>query len=141
MAAGRPQRLRAIAGDVLQPDGRAPRREEITMPLALRTPRLLLREWQDAEREPLAAMWSDPEVMAFYAAPLADRAASDAWIAGMQAHFARNGFAYWAAELPGEARLVGAVGMTRVGPTMPFGLAVEIGWRLARAYLGEIGRA
>jgi RimJ/RimL family protein N-acetyltransferase len=34
------------------------------MTLALRTPRLLLREWRDADREPFAAMSADPEVMA-----------------------------------------------------------------------------
>ena len=107
------------------------------MTVALRTPRLLLREWRDSDREPFAAMWADPEVMAFYAAPLGDRAASDSWIARMQAQFEARGFAYWALELPGEASLIGAIGLSRATFPAPFTQAVEIGWRLARAYWGK----
>ena len=33
------------------------------MAIALRTPRLLLREWRDDDYEPFAAMSADPEVM------------------------------------------------------------------------------
>jgi RimJ/RimL family protein N-acetyltransferase len=106
------------------------------VPIALRTPRLLLREWRDEDREPFAAMCADPEVMRYYP-PKPDRAASDAWIGGMRRHYDEHGFAYWAVELPGEASLIGAIGMTRVRPPMPFAPAVEIGWRLARAYWGQ----
>ena len=106
------------------------------MAVALRTPRLLLREWREADREPFAATAADPEVMAMLP-PLADRAASDAWIARMQAHRAQNGFAYWAVELPGTASLIGAIGLSRVRFPAPFTPAVEIGWRLARAYWGQ----
>jgi RimJ/RimL family protein N-acetyltransferase len=103
--------------------------------IALRTPRLLLREWRDEDREPFAAMWADPEVMRFYFAPLGDRAASDAWIDRMRWHNDKHGFAYWAVELPEGAGFIGAVGLTRVlSPDFPFAPAVEIGWRLARAH-------
>jgi RimJ/RimL family protein N-acetyltransferase len=101
--------------------------------VALRTPRLILREWRAADSGPFAAMSADPEVMRYYFAPLADRAASDAWIAHMRQHNEEHGFAYWAVELPGEADLIGAIGLTRVHG-MPFAPAVEIGWRLARAF-------
>jgi RimJ/RimL family protein N-acetyltransferase len=104
--------------------------------IALRTPRLLLREWRDDDRAPFATMWADPEVMAFYAAPLADRAASDAWIEGMRRHNDEHGFAYWAVEHPGKSDLIGAIGLTRVR-ALPFAPAVEIGWRLARQYWGH----
>ena len=108
------------------------------MPVALRTPRLLLREWRDEDREPFAAMCADPEVMRYYLRPFADRAASDAWIDGMRRHYDEHGFAYWAVELPGEASLIGGIGLTRVrSPGYPFAPAVEIGWRLARPYWGQ----
>ena len=107
------------------------------MPLALRTPRLVLREWRDGDREAFAAMWTDPEVMAFFAVPRADRAASDAWIDRMQARFDAEGFGYWAVELAGEAGLIGAIGLTRVTFAAPFAPAIEIGWRLGRAYWGN----
>lgn len=106
------------------------------MAIALRTPRLLLREWRDQDAAPFAAMSADPEVMAMLP-PLADRAASDAWIARMRAHLAEHGFAYWAVELAGAASLIGAIGLSRVRFPAPFTPAVEIGWRLARAYWGE----
>jgi RimJ/RimL family protein N-acetyltransferase len=56
------------------------------MTLTLRTPRLLLREWRDADREPFAAMSADPEFMAMLP-KLPDRAACDAWIAETRAHW------------------------------------------------------
>ncbi|HEV8029968.1 MAG TPA: GNAT family N-acetyltransferase [Stellaceae bacterium] len=106
------------------------------MAVSLRTPRLVLREWRDADREPFAAMSSDPEIMEMLP-PLLDRGASDAWIARMQAHLAEHGFAYRAIELPGEASLIGAIGLSRVRFPAPFTPAVEIGWRLARSYWGQ----
>jgi len=100
---------------------------------ALHTPRLLLREWRDEDREPFAAMSADPEVIR-YLPRLPDRAASDAWIDRMRAHHNEHGFAYWAVELVGEAGLIGAIGLSRVRFPVPFAPAVEVGWRLARAY-------
>ena len=105
------------------------------MTIALRSPRLVLREWRDEDYEPFAALSADPHVMRFYSRPLADRAASDAWIHRMRQHNDEHGFAYWAVELPEAAGLIGAVGMSRVSsPGLPFAPAVEIGWRLAPAY-------
>jgi RimJ/RimL family protein N-acetyltransferase len=106
------------------------------VPVALRTPRLLLREWRDEDVEPFAAMSADPAVMQ-HLLPFPDRAASDAWIARMRRHYDEHGFAYWAVELPGEARLIGAIGLNWVGFQAAFTPAVEIGWRLARAYWGK----
>jgi RimJ/RimL family protein N-acetyltransferase len=104
------------------------------MPLALRTPRLLLRVWRDEDLDPFAEMCADPEVMRYYP-PKPDRAASDAWVARMRTHNEAHGFAYWAVELPGIG-LIGALGLsrTRFPPVAP---AVEIGWRLASAHWGR----
>jgi RimJ/RimL family protein N-acetyltransferase len=55
------------------------------MTITLRTPRLFLREWRDTDREPFAAMSADPAVMEMLL-PFPDRAASDAWMARMQAY-------------------------------------------------------
>ena len=107
------------------------------MAVALRTPRLLLREWRDADREPFAAMTADPDVMRYYP-PKPDRAASDAWVARMQQRHEAEGLGYWAVALPEEDCLIGAIGLTLVlSPAMPFAPAAEIGWRLARRYWGQ----
>lgn len=108
------------------------------MAVSLRTPRLLLREWRKDDYHPFAAISADPEVMRHYYRPPADRAAMDAWIDRMRRHNAEHGFAYWAVEIPGEAALIGSVGLTRVlSPSYPFAPAVEIGWRLARVQWGK----
>jgi len=114
--------------------------------LALRTPRLLLREWRDEDTEPLAKLSSDPAVMEFLL-PFRDRAASDAWIARMRRHNDEHGFAYWVVERAGEAGFVGTLGLSEVRSAgFPFGPAIEIGWRLAqdhwgRGYATEAARA
>lgn len=106
------------------------------MGIALRTPRLLLREWREEDAEPFAAMSADPAVME-YLLPHPGRAASDLWIAVMRSHCDIHGFAFLAVEIPGEARFIGAVGLDRVPFEAHFTPAVEIGWRLARPYWGK----
>jgi RimJ/RimL family protein N-acetyltransferase len=106
------------------------------MAVALRTPRLLLREWHDDDYAPYAAMCAEPGVMD-YLLPYADRAASDAWIDRVRAHHAEHGFAQMAVELPENGRLIGAIGLLRVRFAAAFAPAVEIGWRLAPGYWGK----
>jgi len=105
------------------------------MAISLRTPRLLLREWRDDDRELFARMSADPVVMEMLL-PM-DRAASNALITQMQAHCHKHGFCQWAVELRGEVSLIGAVGLNWVPHKTPFTPAVEMGWRLARSYWGQ----
>ncbi|HEX3861559.1 MAG TPA: GNAT family N-acetyltransferase [Stellaceae bacterium] len=106
------------------------------MSVTLRTPRLVLREWRDSDCEPFAALSAEPPVMQ-YLLPFPDRAASDAWIARMRSHYQEHGFSQMAVELPGEAALIGAIGLLHVRTEIPFAPAVEIGWRLARPFWGR----
>jgi RimJ/RimL family protein N-acetyltransferase len=99
--------------------------------VALRTPRLLLREWRDEDAAPFATMSADPEVLRYLSAPDAE------WIARMRAHFAVHGFGNFVVELPGEAPFIGVIGLNHVRWTLPFTPAVEAGWRLARPYWGK----
>jgi len=106
------------------------------MAIALRTRRLLLREWRDEDVEPFASIAADAEVMAMLP-PLPDRAACERWIGRMQARFDELDFAYWAVELSEEATLIGAIGLSRASFPAHFTPAIEIGWRLARRYWGS----
>jgi RimJ/RimL family protein N-acetyltransferase len=107
----------------------------VTSSLALRTSRLLLREWRDEDVEPFARLCGDPMVMK-YLMPLDGRAAIDAMVERIRDHFARHGFGFWAVERPGEAPFIGVIGLAVVAFEAPFTPAVEIGWRLARSHWG-----
>jgi len=106
------------------------------MAFALRTRRLLLREWRDDDAAPFAAMSADPKVMKFLA-PFADRAAIDAYIASARDHLQVYGFGKFAVELPGETSFIGMIGLDHVRVAVPFAPAIEAVWRLAPAYWGR----
>jgi len=112
--------------------------------VTIETARLRLRQWTDADREPLAALNGDAEVMRFFPAPLT-RAESDAMMERMRAHIDAHGFGFWAAETRGVREFVGIVGLVTVKDVMPF-TGVEVGWRLAKphwrhGYATEAARA
>jgi RimJ/RimL family protein N-acetyltransferase len=111
----------------------------------VRTERLLLRRWRDADREPFAAINADLRVTELLAGPLT-RQESDALISRIEADFDRNGFGLWALEICGVAPLAGFVGLSMPRFTTPFTPCVEIGWRIAaehwgRGYATEAARA
>lgn len=103
---------------------------------SLRTARVLLRDWREADLDPFAAMNADPEVMAFFPRPL-ERAESEAAVARIREHLASHGFGLWAVEVPGVAEIIGFVGLAIPRFEAPFTPCVEIDWRLARAYWGR----
>src|ERR1035441_4705155 len=79
---------------------------------SIRTDRLLMRRWQDSDREPFAALNADPETMRFFPATL-DRAASDAMVDRLEELFDKQGYGCgpWkpparpsSAALPGSTR-------------------------------------
>jgi len=106
------------------------------VPVALRTPRLLLREWRDEDAEPFAALSANPDVMR-HLLPLLGPDEIEAWIARAHQHWDEHGFGPWVVELPGDARFIGMIGLNRIRWTLPFTPAVEAAWRLARPYWGK----
>jgi ribosomal-protein-alanine N-acetyltransferase len=104
--------------------------------VSVRTPRLLLRRWREEDREPFAALNSDPQVMEHFPAPLT-RAASDAVVERIEAHLDEHGWGLWAVDVVdagpgGGTGFAGFTGIKPVPPTVPCAPAVEVGWRLAR---------
>lgn len=89
----------------------------------------------DADREPLARLNADPEVMRHFPAPLT-REESDAMMERMRAHIESNGWGFWAAQTREGHAFVGIVGLVPVKAIMPF-TGVEVGWRLAKAHWGH----
>ena len=102
----------------------------------LSTPRLLLRRWCAADREPFAQLNSDPAVMEHLPA-LLTRAESDGLIARIEDGFDERGYGLWALELRATGELVGFAGLEVPSFAAHFTPAVEIGWRLARSAWGQ----
>lgn len=100
-------------------------------------PRLTLRLWREADREPFRALNADPRVMAHFPSPLSADA-SDALMARIQKGFAENGFGLWALDIrPGlpecaglspDHGFAGFVGLSRPSFAPE---TIEIAWRLA----------
>ena len=97
--------------------------------MELRTERLLLRRWRDADREPFARMNADPEVMRFYTAPYS-REESDAFVDRAERQFDEHGYGLWAVEIPDEAPFIGYAGLW-IHPYFP---TPEVGWRLDKPF-------
>jgi RimJ/RimL family protein N-acetyltransferase len=102
----------------------------------LETDRLYLRQWQESDRLPFAALNADPKVMEFFPNPL-DRAASDEMFDRIQALIADRGWGFWAATEKTTQQFIGFVGLHIPSAELPFSPAVEVGWRLAHAYWGR----
>ena len=102
----------------------------------IRTPRLVLREWRDADLEAFAAFNADPRVREYFPS-LMTRTESQASIDRMRAHQAAYGFGFWAIDVPGVADCVGMCGLAWARFEAHFTPCVEIGWRIAQAHWGQ----
>ena len=102
----------------------------------LETERLLLRRWQDSDREPFAAINADPRVMEFFPG-LLTREESDQLIDSIESHFDNRGLGLFATELKAERALIGFIGLHVATFQAHFTPCVEIGWRIAAPYWGK----
>lgn len=100
----------------------------------MQTDRLILRNWQDSDREPFAALNADPEVMAHFPAPMS-RERSDAMIDRHRALLEASEPGLFAVEDSGG--FIGFVGLAVPGFKTSFTPCVEIGWRLAHHAWGH----
>ena len=99
----------------------------------LTTPRLILRPWREADRQPFADVNADPRVMEFMSA-LLSRSESDRLVDRIEEHFRVHGFGLYAAELRAEHLFIGYIGLAVPSFQAGFTPCVEIGWRLAANY-------
>ena len=101
----------------------------------IRTARLILRPWREADREPFAALNADPEV-AYWLGGEISREQSDRSVDRYTRHIDGHGFGKWAVERTSDGALIGAVGVMPVIGDYAFE-GFELGWRLARSAWGQ----
>jgi len=97
----------------------------------VKTDRLLMRRWRDADRAPFAALNSDPETMRFFPSTL-DRAQSDAFADRIESLFEAQGYGLWALEVVETGQFIGFTGLNPMPEGVPGAGGVEVGWRLTR---------
>jgi len=95
----------------------------------IETDRLILRAFRDEDRAPMAAINADPRVNEWLGGPITAEM-TDATIARVNAHIARHGFGFFAAERKADGKLIGMIGLQVVRDELPPAPGVELGWRL-----------
>ncbi len=98
------------------------------------TERLILRAWEEKDRDPAAAICADPEVMKYFPAVM-DRKGSDALVDRAIEKTAKDGFCFSPIEDKTTGDFLGFVGLSipKYSSPLPFDPCVEIGWRLTRS--------
>lgn len=104
--------------------------------VTLATPRLVLREWREADVAPFHAMCRDPLVMRFVGPDLTRRQAAGE-IAQYRQERRRDGHSFMAVEHRTTGHFIGFCGIRRGCPGTPLAGQPELGWRLAKGAWGE----
>lgn len=102
-----------------------------------RTKRLIIRNWEDADRDLFFEINSDDQVMEYFPYRRT-RAESDELFDRNRDTIATTGFGFYALEERSTGECLGFAGLspTNLEPSVPKGL-VEIGWRLAMEHWGK----
>lgn len=104
--------------------------------ITVETPRLLLRQWCDADYALFARMNADPQVMQFLLGCM-DKTASDTNADKFRQLIAQQGWGIWAVELKAPQTFIGFVGLHKTTVAVPCFPCVEIAWRLAAEHWGK----
>jgi RimJ/RimL family protein N-acetyltransferase len=93
-----------------------------------------LRQWQESDFEPYAAMNADPEVMRWFLAPMS-RDESRGQFDRLRSALDKRGWGVWAVEVDGT--LAGMVGLDVPRWQLPCSPCTEVLWRLRREFWGR----
>ncbi|MCU1500974.1 MAG: family acetyltransferase, partial [Ilumatobacteraceae bacterium] len=102
----------------------------------LRTARLLVRPWTEADKPGYAALNADPVVMAHFPSTLTAEQSGE-MVERMSAAWDLHGFGGWAIERSDDGQFVGMVMLSAPTWTAWFTPCVEVGWRLAQEQWGH----
>jgi RimJ/RimL family protein N-acetyltransferase len=103
----------------------------------IRTRRLILRNWEERDRDLFHRINSDERVMEFFSMRR-NRQQSDEMMDRVRADIAARGYGWTAVEIAETGECIGFVGLNAadIGAVVPPG-SIEIGWRLAPEFWGQ----
>lgn len=103
----------------------------------IETSRLILRNWEERDRDVFYRINSDDRVMEFFDFKR-DRPAADAFMDRLKREIDHDGFGWTAAEITGTGECIGFIGIHRAEvPGFAPDNTFEIGWRLAPEFWGK----
>ncbi len=105
--------------------------------MILETSRLVLRQWEERDIEPFAAMNADPRVMEYFPKLLTRDEVKSMIQNRLTKHFEEKGYGLWCAELKSIKECVGFIGIQVPQFEAHFNPKIEIGWRLAHKVWGQ----
>ena len=104
--------------------------------IELKTIRLKLRQWKEADRIPFAQMNADPEVMKYYPSILTQHKSNEL-LNKLMGLISQQSWGLWAVEMLSENIFIGFVGLHKPTAHLPVYPCVEVGWRLVKTYWGQ----
>jgi RimJ/RimL family protein N-acetyltransferase len=96
----------------------------------IKTERLILREWSDADIGALCSMGQDSRVMEFLG-PLMSSTDTEELVQGQIVNQSIFGHCFWPVARKSDSMLLGFCGLNPGPENSPFADKLEIGWRLA----------
>lgn len=102
----------------------------------IETPRLLLRQWKDADLDDFARLNADPQVMRYFPEPYSGDRTKQLYDL-IQEEFAEYGYGLYAAEEKSSGKFIGFIGFHWARMDADFCPCIEIGWRLDKEYWGK----
>lgn len=102
----------------------------------IETNRLILRPWENTDREPFAQLNSCPVILEFFPNTLTSEE-SNKLADNIITHIQTHGWGLWAAEEKVSKRFMGFIGLQTYEGNTHFSPTVEIGWRLHSDFWGK----
>lgn len=104
----------------------------------LRTPRLVLRRWREADVVPLAAINGDPEVMRWIGTGTTrNLEQTRASVAAIERGWDETGVSLFAVEVRATSQLAGLTGLAVPAFLPEIMPAIEIAWRFGKSFWGQ----
>ena len=108
--------------------------------MIIETERLIIRPWEEQDKDPLAVLHADPRVKRYFPSTL-NREESDDTYDRAQKAYGQNGYHFMATELEETGEFVGILGIGKFDDEMRSVVAsepgVEIGWQLMPKFWGK----